>query len=82
MAYFIVFFIGILLGMYLQRAKRAPNADTRTYAAPRDVTDAEVEDLVRQGRKLEAIKRYREIHRCDLATASHMVDTFEKILRL
>ncbi len=45
---------------------RRPNAD--------DATDADVEALVREGRKLTAIKLYREIHKVDFVTAKTVVD--------
>lgn len=42
--------------------------------APGEGTDADVERLVRAGRKMSAIKLYREIHRVDLKTAKEAVD--------
>ena len=52
---------------------RRPNAD--------DATDADVEALVRDGRKLTAIKLYREIHKVDLTTARMAVDRLAENVR-
>ena len=52
---------------------RRPNVD--------DATDADVEALVREGRKFTAIKLYREIHRVDLATAKTVIDGLAETIR-
>lgn len=52
---------------------RRPNAD--------DATDADVETLVREGRKLTAVKLYREIHKVDLVTAKTVVDRLAETIR-
>jgi ribosomal protein L7/L12 len=44
------------------------------YPAPGQGTGGDVERLVALGRKLDAIKLYREIHRTDLKTAKQAVD--------
>lgn len=76
---FLIFAFGFFCGMRWQQrsasVRRAPDVGVR------DVTDAEVEELLRHGHKLEAIKRYREIHRCDIATAQSRVELLEAILR-
>lgn len=82
MVFLIVFVVGFLVGMYWQRSQSVAMAKSTSQPAMRDVTDFEVEELLRKGRKLEAIKRYREIHACDIATAQHHVDTLEAILKL
>lgn len=82
MVFLIVFIVGFLVGTYWQRNQTAAAARPMSPPAMRDVTDFEVEELLRKGRKLEAIKRYREIHACDIATAQHHVDTLEAILKL
>lgn len=75
----LIFAFGFFCGMRWQRRSTTPG---RVHdPAVRDVTDAEVEELLRQGHKLEAIRRYREIHRCDIATAQSRVDLLEAILR-
>lgn len=79
----IAFVIGFIAGIYWQRNQfRGLNSTAATPPTMRDVTDHEVEALLQQGRKLEAIKRYREIHACDIATAQNRVDTLEAILKL
>lgn len=82
MVFLIVFVVGFLVGMFWQRSQSAAMAQPPSQPVMRDVTDFEVEELLRMGRKLEAIKRYREIHACDIATAQHHVDTLEAILKL
>ena len=44
------------------------------YPRPGEGTDADVERFVRNGRKLTAIKLYREIHDVGLKTAKEAVD--------
>jgi len=55
-----------------QWSKRAREAGR--YPPPGQGTDADVERLVRHGRKMSAIKLYREIHDVDLTTAKTAVD--------
>lgn len=76
----IAFVVGVFCGMRWQRnVGSAPRPPARP--AEQDVTDAEVEDLLNRGLKLEAIRRYREIHRCDIATAQARVDLLEAVIR-
>ena len=46
-----------------------------------NATDADVETLVREGRKMTAIKLYREIHKVDLTTAKTEVDRLAETIR-
>lgn len=75
----LIFAFGFFCGMRWQRRSSAPGP--APDPAVRDVTDAEVEELLRNGHKLEAIRRYRDIHRCDIATAQSRVELLEAILR-
>ena len=47
---------------------------TGLYPPPGQGSDADVERLVALGRKIDAIKLYREIHRTDLKSAKDAVD--------
>jgi ribosomal protein L7/L12 len=47
---------------------------TGRYPPPGQGSDDDVERLVALGRKIDAIKLYREIHRSDLKTAKDAVD--------
>jgi ribosomal protein L7/L12 len=47
---------------------------TGLYPPPGQGSDADIERLVAIGRKIDAIKLYREIHRSDLKTAKDAVD--------
>lgn len=80
MIYLLVFIAGVIVGMRWAYA-RSRRTSAPLAPASHDVTDAEVEDLLRQGHKLEAIRRYREIHRCDIATAQTRVELLEALLR-
>jgi len=46
--------------------------------APGEATDADVERFLAMGRKMTAIKLYREIHGVDLKTAKEAVETMAK----
>ena len=56
-----------------RRLKERASAD-HYYPHPGEGTDADVERFVRNGRKLTAIKLYREIHDVGLKTAKEAVD--------
>lgn len=75
----LVFALGFVCGMRWQG--RRSSRPVSPASEVRDVTDAEIEELLRHGHKLEAIRRYREIHRCDIATAQSRVELLEAILR-
>ncbi len=76
------FVIGFIAGIFWQRSRLSPSGSATSAPVMRDVTDHEIEELLRKGQKLAAIKRYREIHACDIATAQNRVDTLEAILKL
>ena len=48
--------------------------DSGLYPAPGQAGANDVERLVALGRKIDAIKLYRQIHRTDLKTAKEQVD--------
>jgi len=50
--------------------------------ARRDISDAEIEDELRAGRKVEAIKLCRQKHGCDLKTAVDEIDAMSAKLGL
>jgi len=58
----------------LNRRRTDDLRQTGLYPPPGQGSDADVERLVALGRKIDAIKLYREIHRTDLKTAKDAVD--------
>jgi ribosomal protein L7/L12 len=50
-------------------------------AFPRSSGDAEIEDLLRRGKKIEAVKRYRERTGLGLKEAKDAVDEIERRIR-
>ena len=58
----------------LNRRRTDDLRQTGLYPPPGEGSDADVERLVALGRKIDAIKLYREIHRTDLKTAKDAVD--------
>jgi len=58
----------------LNRRKTDDLRQTGLYPPPGRGSAADVERLVALGRKIDAIKLYREIHRTDLKTAKDAVD--------
>jgi ribosomal protein L7/L12 len=58
----------------LNRRRTDDLRQTGLHPPPDQGSDADVERLVALGRKIDAIKLYREIHRSDLKTAKDAVD--------
>jgi ribosomal protein L7/L12 len=57
-------------------------ASSQRVAAPVvPVTDELIRSLVAQGSKIDAIKAYRQRHRCDLKEAKQAVDALAEALR-
>jgi ribosomal protein L7/L12 len=52
------------------------------YLGQATLQEAEVIELIRQGKQIEAIKRYREIHNVGLADAKNAVDDIRSRLGL
>jgi ribosomal protein L7/L12 len=61
----------------LTRKERAPDPSQLMQHAPQ-AGDAEVHALISQGRKIEAIKAYRALHRVDLREAKEAVEKIER----
>lgn len=52
----------------------APPTSVETIPVVPTDMPADIVHLVREGKKIEAVKRYREIHDCDLLTAKNAID--------
>jgi len=73
--YIVVAFAAVALALNAMSRRRTDDLrQTGLYPPPGQGSDADVERLVALGRKIDAIKLYREIHRTDLKTAKDAVD--------
>ena len=62
-----------VLGLVSRRGERAGSRDGQATNAP-PPPPPEIDDLLRDGHKIEAIKRYRTLHGVDLKTAKDAID--------
>jgi len=77
----LVALIAFIAGYVLGR-QRGGGRHVVWQSAPRDrPPGAAVEELVRRGRKIEAIRRYRELHGVGLKDAKDAVERVEAALR-
>ena len=73
--YIVVAFAAVALALNAMSRRRTDDLrQTGLYPPPGRGSAADVERLVALGRKIDAIKLYREIHRTDLKTAKDAVD--------
>ena len=73
--YIVAAFAAVALALNAMSRRRTDDLrQTGLYPPPGQGSDADVERLVALGRKIDAIKLYREIHRTDLKTAKDAVD--------
>lgn len=70
----------IVLGIVILVASRRAGGTRRSVVHPPrgTATDADVEQFLRAGRKMGAIKLYREIHDVDLKAAKEAVERLAK----
>jgi len=71
----------VLLIDAVNRARIRRLRETGVYPPPGQGTDADVERLIMLGRKISAIKLYREIKHADLKTAREAVARLTKDLQ-
>jgi len=67
-----------IVGLVSRRGERAGSTGPRPSAAPPPPPD--IDDLLRSGQKIEAIKRYRALHGVDLKTAKDAIDARARAL--
>ena len=73
--YIVVAFAAVALAANAMSRRRTDDLrQTGLYPPPGQGSDADVERLVALGRKIDAIKLYRDIHRTDLKSAKDAVD--------
>ena len=61
----------VCLGLMSRRGERPGSKEARPGAIPSPAT---IDELLRGGQKIQAIKYYRELHGVDLKTAKDAVD--------
>jgi hypothetical protein len=70
--------VAVLLQLLVLRAvltrNEAPFSHTAADASPIPPTEGSIRDFLLRGRKIQAIKAYRELHRVDLETAKAAVE--------
>jgi ribosomal protein L7/L12 len=76
---YVLLVIVALLAIAVMRRRGESESSLDMDSAPR--SDADIDQLIREGRKIEAIKAYRLLHGCDLKDAKDAVDAREKTLR-
>jgi len=73
--YIVVAVVAAALALSVLNRRRTDNLrQTGLYPPPGQGSDADVERLVALGRKIDAIKLYRQIHGTDLKSAKDAVD--------
>ena len=77
----LVALVAFVVGYALGRRRSGGTRVVWQSAAPDLPADAELEELVRRGRKIDAIRRYRELHGGGLKDAKDAVDRLEARVR-
>ncbi len=70
--------IAALFVVYMTRRWKKQHDEFIQRPAPGEATDADIERFLAMGRKMTAIKLYREIHGVDLKTAKEAVEAMAK----
>jgi ribosomal protein L7/L12 len=76
----IVIIVALLVLRWTRQVRERPRM-SGTLPPKGEGTDEDVAQLVRAGRKMSAIKLFREIHKTDLKTAKEAVDEMTRTLR-
>ena len=85
----LILIVGVVVGLFIARHLRGQRAGRDRTAAPRPmvrvgderIDNAEIRDLIRQHRKIDAIKLVRERTGLGLAEAKDAVDAVERAMR-
>jgi ribosomal protein L7/L12 len=80
--YWVVGIVVVLVVGWIIRRNERVNSGSRT-ARPISLhaTPGDIDALLREGRKIDAIKLYREVHRVDLKAAKDAIDARSRELR-
>jgi ribosomal protein L7/L12 len=84
-----IFLLGFIIGRVTASKEKTttvyrpvvPRGDALTSGRDIAQIDPEVEAAIRSGHKIDAIRRYREIHGTDLKDAKDAVDAIEATLK-
>ena len=75
--YWLLIALGVLELMWLLR-RATPSDDL--FPSNRPPTEEQIDALLRQGHKIEAIKGYRLLHNVDLKTAKEAVESRQRTM--
>lgn len=78
--FWMIFAILASLGWLISHHKAQRRSNLHQSLPPKNITDAEIEHLLRQDKKIQAIARYQQLHQVDLAKAKQMVDLLEQVM--
>ena len=78
--FWMIFAILASLGWLISHHKTQRHSPLNPLQPPKNITDAEIEQLLRQNKKIQAIARYQQLHQVDLAKAKEMVDLLEQVM--
>jgi pentatricopeptide repeat protein len=65
----------LVVGWIIRRGERVSTGSRTARPNNLHATPGNIDVLLREGRKLDAIKLYREMHRVDLKAAKDAIDT-------
>jgi ribosomal protein L7/L12 len=68
------------IGWLISHQKSQRRAALDQSPLTKNITDAEIEQLLHHGKKIQAIARYQQLHFVDLAKAKEMVDLLEQVM--
>jgi ribosomal protein L7/L12 len=77
MSWYVIAVAVVVVALVLAGRRGESPASARGLAAP---TPERIDEYLRMGRKIDAIKAYRILHRVDLKTAKDAVDAREREL--
>lgn len=69
--------LAVVVRRISRRGERRPDSQ-RWHSPPREPTDADVQEFLAQGKKIQAIKAYRVVHRVDLMEAKEAVEALAR----
>ena len=71
------FLVGVVVGWKLRSRSDGPQVTIIPARSPSEL-DAQVHDLLAQGKKLQAIRLYREFHHVDLKDAKTIIEVMDQ----
>jgi ribosomal protein L7/L12 len=71
-----IFGVFVLAYIFISALRGSTDRRSEILPASGKATMADVERLVQEGRRIDAIRCYREIHRCGLVEAKEAIDKY------